>query len=213
MFGVGVLCANCLTELLYLPGEKVSIVAYLSSYEQETEVITPFKLAAVMSRNGIGHTPKKEKENGGDGIDFVSSNGEVRQDKQNALQNGNTPLAKGKADLQKDISASASLLRKEVQKRKTARLVQRLKGSYFFVRIAESGEMLWSKKGASKKSSDLDDLGSATNRTSKAAKDYSNINTVVDTGNFNANISGGVARNNVQCCSLDNGDVVVCLIT
>ncbi|KAL9671878.1 hypothetical protein QQ045_009451 [Rhodiola kirilowii] len=39
----------------------------------------------------------------------------------------------------------------------------------------------------------------------------SSLNAVIDRGNFNANVSGGAAREIVECSSLPNGDIVVLL--
>ena len=56
-------------------GEQVHILASLSAYKQDTEIITPFKVAAVMSKNGIGQSPKKQNGDLEDGSDFVTAQG------------------------------------------------------------------------------------------------------------------------------------------
>lgn len=175
------------------------------------EIITPFKVAALMSKNGIGQGDKKVNGLLGNGASAVSDNAEVHADGQDTEQNGVNP-SNGNSDTQKNFSAGESLLRMEDQKRKTETLLQKFKSSHFFVRISESNEMLWSKRGAHKTPSHAsvkDDQSSATNERS-VAKDMSRLNAIIDKGNFDANVSGGVARNTVQCHSLANGDVVVC---
>lgn len=191
-----------------VPGEQVRILACLSAYEQETEIITPFRVAAVMSKNGIRWSHKRENGDIGHGMDSMPGNAEVH-DIQEKDQNSENP-SKGKTDHEKDISAGESLLRKEDQKLKTETLLQRFNNSHFFVRIAESGEKLWSKKGASERSLESLDIDDAANGSSKTTKDSSCLSAIIDKGNFKANASGGVARDAVQCCALANGDVVVC---
>ncbi|XP_061990855.1 uncharacterized protein LOC133709209 isoform X1 [Rosa rugosa] len=193
------------------PGEQVHILALLSACKQDTEIITPFKLAAAMNKNGLKQSPTKQNGNVEDENDTLSRKGESSPDSQGTDQNGET-LSKEKTDPQKDVSASESLLRMEDHKRQTEILLQRFERSHFFVRIAESGESLWSKKGSSKKSSEsseMDGPEATENGTQKSA--VSQLNAIVDKGNFDPNVSGGVARNNVKCCSLSNGDIVVLL--
>ncbi|KAJ9187545.1 hypothetical protein P3X46_002988 [Hevea brasiliensis] len=192
------------------PGEQVHILACLSAYKQDTEIITPFKVAAVMSKNGIGQDPEKQNGNAKEGTSSVSGEGEVSTDGQVIDQNGNEP-SKKEIDLQKDISASESILRMEDHKRQTEMLLQRFRNSHFFVRIAESGEPLWSKKGASDpKSSELDDQNSSEN-DKKTANNMSQLGALIDRGDFDACVSGGAARNAVKCFSLSNGDIVLLL--
>lgn len=194
------------------PGEQIHVLACLSANEQDMEIITPFKVAALMSKNGIGQGEKKVNGLLGNGASAVSDNAEVHADGQDTEQNGVNPL-NGNSDTQKNFSAGESLLRMEDQKRKTETLLQKFKSSHFFVRISESNEMLWSKRGAHKTSSHAsvkDDQSSTANERS-VAKDMSRLNAIIDKGNFDANVSGGVARNTVQCHSLANGDVVVLL--
>ena len=121
-------------------------------------------------------------------------------------------LEKEKIDRAKDVSTSESFLTMEDQRRQTETLLRRFKNSHFFVRIAESDEPLWSKKGASQTasvSSEMDSQQSIANEIKNTAKNISNLNAVIDRGNFDANVSGGVARDTVKCCSLSNGDIVV----
>ncbi|KAM0965036.1 hypothetical protein ACFX2C_021001 [Malus domestica] len=190
------------------PGEQVHILACLSACKQDTEIITPFKLAAAMSKNGLRLSPKKQNGNVEDGNGTLLGKGDMSPDSQGADQNGET-LSKEKTGSQKDVSASESLLRMEDHKRQTEILLQRFESSHFFVRIADSSEALWAKKGTSKKSSesvDVDGQESTEDGTQKTA-----VNAIIDKGNFDPKVSGGVARNNVKCCSLSNGDIVVLL--
>ncbi|XP_065863064.1 uncharacterized protein [Euphorbia lathyris] len=188
------------------PGEKIHILACLSACKQDTEIITPFKVAAVMSKNSGGQSPEKHGANVKDGISWVSEVGEVGSD---GHQNGKDTLDQ-ETDPLKDISASESFLRMEEHKRQTEILLQRFKNSHFFVRIAESGEQLWSKKGASElKPFHIDGQTVDANRLKKTAS--SCLGALIDKGSFDANISGGVARDGINCCSLPNGDIVVLL--
>ncbi|XP_050374315.1 uncharacterized protein LOC126791863 [Argentina anserina] len=192
------------------PGEQVHILALLSACKQDTEIITPFKLAAAMSKNGLKQSPTKQNGNADGENDALSRKGEFSPDSQSTDQNGET-LSNEMADPQKDVSASESLLRMEDHKRQTEILLQRFERSHFFVRIAESGESLWSKKGSKKssESSEMDGPEATENGTQKRA--LSQLNAIVDKGKFDPNVSGGVARNDVKCCSLSNGDIVVLL--
>ncbi|XP_031284246.1 uncharacterized protein LOC116142970 [Pistacia vera] len=194
------------------PGEQVHVLACLSACKQDTEIITPFKVAAVMSRSR-GQSPEKKNGNYEDKMTSVAGDREVSPDRQVTDQNGENS-AEEKMDLKKDISASESLLRMEDHKRQTETLLQKFKDSHFFVRIAESGESLWSKKSYPEISSEFpetDGQKSGASGTKKATRNISRVSAVIDRGNFDANVSGGVARNSVKCCSLSNGDLVVLL--
>ncbi|XP_061975458.1 uncharacterized protein LOC133697110 isoform X2 [Populus nigra] len=192
------------------PGEQVHILACLSAYKQDTEIITPFKVAAVMSKNGIGQSPEKQNGNLKDGGSSVSALGEVSSDSQVIGLNGNG-ASKQKTDPQGDISASKSFLRMEDYKRQTEMLLQRFKNSHFFVRIAESGEPLWSRKSALDQEYSEMDSQNKPQRTKKTADNTFHLSALIDRGNFDANVSGGAARNGVSCCSLSNGDIVLLL--
>lgn len=183
----------------------------MSACKQDTEIITPFKVAAVMSKNGIGQSHEKQNGNVKDGRNLVSGEGELSSDGRLIDQNGNDP-SKQKTYPQDDISASESFLRMEDHKRQTEMLLQRFKNSYFFVRIAESGEPLWSRKTAPDPDFiEMDSQSAIANKTKKTANNMSRLNALIDRGNFDANVSGGAARNAVNCFSLSNGDVVVCV--
>lgn len=194
------------------PGEQVKILACLSAYKQDTEVITPFKLAAVMSKNGKGQSPQEQNGNMEDRTNSLSGDGQG-PDGQELDKNGER-LFKENIDPVKDVSDSESLLRMEDHKRQTEVLLQRFENSHFFVRFAESGESLWSKRSSPEKASEsleMNGQDSTANGTQKAAKSTTHLSAVIDRGNFDANFSGGVARNFLKCCSLSNGDIVVVL--
>ncbi|XP_059446287.1 uncharacterized protein LOC132177835 [Corylus avellana] len=194
------------------PGEQVHILACLSAYKQDTEIITPFKVAAVMSKNGIGQSPKKQNGNIEDGTNSVAGEGQS-PDGQDIDKNGEK-LSEEKIDPVENVSASESLLRMEDHRRQTETLLQRFENSHFFVRIADSGDSLWSKKSSHKKSSEsleMNGQDSTANGTQKTAQSIPHFNAVIDRGNFDANVSGGVARNCIKCCSLSNGDIAVLL--
>ncbi|KAJ6904000.1 hypothetical protein NC651_021226 [Populus alba x Populus x berolinensis] len=133
---------HSLDRSFVFPGEQVHILASLSAYKQDTEIITPFKVAAVMSKNGIGQSPKKQNADLEGRSDFVTAQGEVSCDSQVTGLNDNV-ASKQKTGPQKDICASESFLRMEDYKRQTEVLLERFKNSHFFVKIAELGEPLW----------------------------------------------------------------------
>ncbi|KAH1031261.1 hypothetical protein J1N35_043435 [Gossypium stocksii] len=195
------------------PGEQVHVLACLSACNQETEIITPFKVAAVMCKSGKRRGAQKQNGNMEGETNSVPEVGDASLNGAVMDQNREN-LEKDKIDPAKDVSASESFLRMEDHRRQTETLLKRFKNSHFFVRIAESGEPLWSKKGVSEKapeSSEMDSRQSIANETKNAAKNISRQNAVIDRGNFDANVSGGVARDSIKCCSLSSGDIVVLL--
>ncbi|XP_012573933.1 uncharacterized protein [Cicer arietinum] len=191
------------------PGEQVHIVACLSACKQDTEIITPFKVAALMSKNAIGHSPNKENGNIENRNNSVP--GEAQLSPSGQDQN-NENLPKAKTDHSANVSSGESLLRMEVHRRQTASLLEKFKSSHFFVRICESDEPLWSKHGSLEKSiSEVNGQRISTIEVKETAKHVPSISAVIDRANFDATISGGVARNSVKCCALPNGDIVVLL--
>lgn len=159
-----------------------------------------------------GQSPERKNGNNEDTMNSVVGYTEVSPDRQVTDQNG-VNSAEEKMDLQNDISASESLLKMEDHKRQTETLLQKFKDSHFFVRIAESGKSVWSKKSSPEISfefSGTDCQKFGAYRTKKAIKTTSHITAGIDRQNFDANACGGVARNLVKCCSLSNGDIVVC---
>ncbi|KAK4784689.1 hypothetical protein SAY86_019057 [Trapa natans] len=204
-----ILSLRSLDRCFVFPGEQVHVLACLSPYEQETEIITPFRVAAAMSKNGIMWSPKKENGDIGHGVNSMSGNAGLH-DMQKKGQNRDS-LSKGKTDHEKAVYSGESLLRKEDRKLKAQTLLQKFSNSHFFVRIAESGEKLWSKRGVSERSLESSDVDGAANGSIKTTKYNSCPSAIIDKGNFRANVSGGVARDAVQCCVLANGDIVVLL--
>lgn len=187
-------------------GEQVHILACLSPYTHETETITPFKVAAMMSRNGIEQIPQKENGNISDEPDHASSRVEVTLDGHDNDQNGVE-----KVDLKKDVFHGESLLRMENHKRQTESLLQSFRNSHFFVRIADSHKSLWSRRresGASAESSSA--VESSAGAETRATINKTSLSASVDRGGSDASASGGIARNSVECYALSNGDIVVC---
>ena len=100
-------------------------------------------------------------------------------------------MTKSQMDVYKHES---SIKIKDIELR-TQKLLQKFRNSHYFVRIAESNEPLWSKRHVSEPKT--------------ISGGHSSSSTFVDTGNSDGSVSG-VARNSVTCCSLRNGDIVVC---
>ncbi|XP_019423322.1 PREDICTED: uncharacterized protein LOC109332757 isoform X2 [Lupinus angustifolius] len=193
------------------PGEQVHILACLSACRQDTEIITPFKVAAVMNKIGIGHSPQKENGNVENRNNSVSEEWQLSISNQEPKENN---LAKTKTDRPANVSDGESLLRMEVQKRQTASLLQKFENSHFFVRISESDEPLWSKRGSSEKlsnSSETNGEKASIIGLKETEASLSSISAVIDRGNFDATVSGGAARNSIKSCALPNGDILVLL--
>ncbi|XP_047330387.1 uncharacterized protein LOC124933977 [Impatiens glandulifera] len=187
------------------PGEQVHILACLSTCKQDMEIITPFKVAAVMSKNGIGQGTKKENEDAGSESELVHDSEETSPSGQEVDQSGDN-VSKEQIDRQKNVSDGEMLLRREVQRRQTETLLQKIENSHFFVRIVDSDEPLWEKRETSK----TPVSGGTENRT--APKNIASINSIIERGSFDASVSGGLARSSRKCCSLSNGDIVVLLL-
>ncbi|KAK4715644.1 hypothetical protein R3W88_013982 [Solanum pinnatisectum] len=181
-----------LDRFFVIPGEQVHILACLSACKQDTEIITPFKVAAVM------------KQNGNTGITSGSVSPREAVDDSSVSENGNANI-----NPEKEVSTGENLLRLEDYKRQTESLVQRFNSSHFFARIAESDEPLWSKRKAMEEVSDM--IGADGSETVKTLKKKPSLSASTDKGNFDARTSGGVARNAVKCCALSNGDIVLLL--
>ncbi|THG03092.1 hypothetical protein TEA_000890 [Camellia sinensis var. sinensis] len=210
-----ILSFRSLDRFFVFPGEQVHVLACLSAYKQDTEIITPFKVAEVMSKNGIGKNTKKQNGNIGYETDTVSESVEVSPDSHDVDQNGENIL-KEKIGPQKDISAGESLLRMEDHKRQTQKLLQRFENSHFFVRISESDEPLWSKRSSSEQSLESSEMVAEmftadSAGTRKTSNSRGSLNAVIDRGSFDASVSGGLARDAVKCCSLSNGDIMAAL--
>lgn len=155
-----------------------------------------------MSRTGQRKVSDKQNGDMSDGAGTLSGDGEMSPDGQFATQNGDSP-GKESLNSQKDVSDGESILRMEDHKRLTEDLLSRFQKSHFFVRIAESGEPLWSKKSSMVADTKLDEQR-------KSRKRRPCVSAFVDRGDFDPNVAGGVARSKAKCCALPNGDIVVC---
>ncbi|XP_028804611.1 uncharacterized protein LOC114759576 [Neltuma alba] len=176
------------------PGEQIHILACLSACNQDSEIITPFKIAAVMIKNGIGHSSEGEHEYVEHGNNLISKEAEMSPSSQE--------------------TNCESLLRMEEHKRRTESLLQTFENSHFFMRIAESDEPLWSKRDVSEQISNSTETKSQKTSTigiKAAAIKKSSISTIIDRGKFDTTISSGMARNSTKCFALPNGDIVVLL--
>jgi len=194
------------------PGEQVHILACLSASKQDTQFISPFRIAAVMSKSGNSpqHPTKKSSpvsENG-------DSNGTTEEDSSpHGVEDNNmesVELSDNVSPATQDVLETESLLRLEDHKQQIENMLQKFKRSNFFVRIAESDEPLWSKKRvrATKTADDQPYLDSQGNNTASRSNAY---NTISDKGVFDGSTSGGVARDTARCYALHNGDIVVVL--
>ncbi|KAL0358033.1 UNVERIFIED_CONTAM: hypothetical protein Scaly_1489000 [Sesamum calycinum] len=206
-----ILSFRSLDRSFVFPGEQIRILACLSGYKQETEIITPFKVAAVMNKNG--KSPQKANGNVRGQTNSVSE--KVDASPSDADNQHNETVIKGKIDSHKVVSTGESLLRMEDHERQTQQLLQRFKNSHFFARIAESNEPLWSNRRALEacleSSATLEEqLTGDSSETATTTKNKNHINAVIDKGNFDARTSGGLARG-AECWSLSNGDIVVLL--
>lgn len=216
-----ILSFHPLDRSFIFPGEQLHILVCLSAPKQDTEIITPFRVAAVMSKNGILEQNSEQRaevmptdsDSVMESVDLNS--GHHTPAGENFEASGETTSSVDKIDIKKDISASETLLRMEDHKKQIETLLEKFKNSHFFVRIADSDEPLWSKKSVPECSLDSDAVGGNISksdiRTDKVSGKGSHINAVVDRGDFNGNASGGMARDSVRCCSLRNGDIVVLL--
>lgn len=191
----------------------------LSAPKQNTEVITPFRVAAVMCKNGIReqnleHQPEVMATVSTSSMGKVVSSGTDQAAViQNVEDSGETTSIRHNIDTNQDVSASETLLRMEDHKKQTESLLERFKNSHFFVRIAESDEPLWSRKCVAESSPNSEAVRGNFRSSAgfgKVSGGNSTLNAVVDVGDFDANASGGMGRSSVKCCSLHNGDIVVC---
>nr|DAD36845.1 TPA_asm: hypothetical protein HUJ06_007486 [Nelumbo nucifera] len=170
----------------------------------------------MMNKNGLQKT-KQQNASMETESSSITEGGEISPASQKVEHNSDTPLTTEKIDPSGDISASESLLRIESHRRRTQALLERFKHSHFFVRIAESDEPLWSRRsvsgGPSSESSEMarEKLTTINGGNRKFSRKGTQLNAVIDRGNFDASVSGGVARNTVKCCALSNGDIVVLL--
>ncbi|KAL8204295.1 hypothetical protein R6Q57_009918 [Mikania cordata] len=182
------------------PGEQVHILACLSSYKQDTEVITPFKVAEVMSKNGIGRNTTKQ--NG----EIIHGSPPVPEMALRTVAQDSDDNANGKTDPMKVVPTGESLLRMEDHRRQTEMLLQKFRNSHFFARIAEADEPLWSKRKT------LETFRESTEMLGGKLSKYDDKKVLsIDRENPDVSTSGGVARHGFKCSSLANGDIVVLL--
>ncbi|XP_008805504.2 uncharacterized protein LOC103718451 isoform X1 [Phoenix dactylifera] len=208
-----ILQLRLLDRSFIFPGEQIHILVCLSAAKQDTEIITPFRVAAVMSKNG------KSSQNGNQqtkivGIKSRDANGTHEETvHQNIKDNGETISTGNEMTPRRVISATKSLLRMEDHKQQTENLLERFRNSNFFVRIAQLDEPLWSKRNVAEQSSVNSEMAGERFQSIGGSLNMSTslLNAVVDKGNFGGNTSGGLARDTVKCYSLRNGDIVVLL--
>ncbi|CAA6656296.1 unnamed protein product [Spirodela intermedia] len=195
---------HSLDRQFVFPGEQLHILACLSVPKKDAEIITPFRVSEVMNKNG---SPKPTFES----IDSVErpTNAEIKlngdhqeADSKNVVENGETTGITDMVNTQLDVSATESFLQSEDHKQRTRLMLENFRNSHYFVRIAESDEPLWSKAR-------VPEVNDKEPR--KLPTGSGSFSAFVDRGNFDGNVSGGVARNSVTCCSLHNGDIVVLL--
>ncbi|XP_027914221.1 uncharacterized protein LOC114173804 isoform X2 [Vigna unguiculata] len=153
-----------------------------------------FKIAAAISENGTGHNPMKENGNTENINNTMSGEGELSTGDEQQLD---------------DVSDVENLLEKEGLKKQTSILLQKFENSHFFVRISESDDLLWSKTSSSENTSNANNEKGS--KITSEGSTLSSICAVIDKGNFDSNVSGGVARNSAKCGALPNGDIVVIL--
>lgn len=170
-----------------LQGEQVRLLVCLSEIKHNSGVITP-------SENVIGQRSPIQKGK-------VEGTNSVSQAKyaNDGEQNNQKGEARGKIDLQQDVS--------------TGQFLQRFKNSHFFARIVESNETLWSERSAEEAyiklmETSIDNLAGDSSENAQILKNNKSV--VIDRGGLHSPTSGGVARGAAKCCSLSNGDLVVC---
>ncbi|KAK8956492.1 hypothetical protein KSP39_PZI000911 [Platanthera zijinensis] len=115
-------------------------------------------------------------------------------------------------DPEQDTTITKYFLQKEGHKQKTEALLESFRRSNFFVRIADSDEPLWSKRSVVEAPSTKSEMacGKVHSDVGDSKEECHNIiSAVIDQGSFDCSASSGVARNNVRCCSLPSGDIVV----
>lgn len=165
-------------------GEQLYILVCLSAAKQDEEIINPFKFSAAMLKHY--NSSQKSKDQNESSVNL---------------------------DPEQDITVTKYLLQKEGHKQKTETLLESFRRSNFFVRIADSDEPLWSKRSAHALSTKPEMTRGKVHSDVGISKEEHHhfISAVIDQGSFDCSASSGVARNNVRCCSLPSGDIVVLL--
>ncbi|KAG9451003.1 hypothetical protein H6P81_010968 [Aristolochia fimbriata] len=205
------LSLRALDRSFIFPGEQLHILACLSASKQETEVITPFKVAAVMSKNGISDQNGRQQNKAPETIPKSS----LKVADSDTKENGRSELTQ-ENDKHQDMLDGESILRSESHKERTQTLLARFSNSHFFVRFADTDDEPQTKRNLSESSPSHSEVGREKSRTSSVGNKRfshrdSRFNTVIDRGSFDASAAGGMARNTVGCCALSNGDIVVLL--
>lgn len=196
---------------IFFPGEKMNILVCLSASKQESEIITPFRVAAALSRNGKS-SPKVPEPIETLNKTPVNLNGVVSSitedaSRQKVENNGQTVVTP-----EDDISSTETLLRMECHKQQTMSILESFRNSNFFVRITEADEQLWSKRNIpSSMNSEVVQRRSYSDGLSEKVPKSNAVSVLIDNGSFDGNASGGVARDTVKCYSLASGDIVVSL--
>ncbi|KAF7041344.1 hypothetical protein CFC21_051157 [Triticum aestivum] len=193
------------------PGEQVHILACLSASKQDMTCISPFRIAAVMSKSG--NSPRHPTNKSSSVSENGDANGTAGENSPHGVEDNMESVElndKVSSPSKQDILETESLLRMEDHKEQIETVLQKFKRSNFFVRIAESDEPLWSKKrvAATKTADEQLYSDSQGNNTVSRSTAY---NTISDKGVFDGSTSGGVARDTVRCYALQNGDIVVVL--
>ncbi|PKA52281.1 hypothetical protein AXF42_Ash010177 [Apostasia shenzhenica] len=196
-----ILQLRLLDRSFVFPGEQLHILVCLSAAKQEEEILTPFEVAAIMSRS-------ESSIQNGTHQNYVLGT----QDEEDDGLNGQVFLTGEKIDPEQHLTATKSLLQKEGHKQQIKTLLERFMLSNFFARIAESDEPLWSKRFLVEPSSINSDIveGKFHSNDETLRKECSSFfSAFIDQGSFVSSASGGVARDTAKCYSLSNGDIVV----
>ncbi|KAM0944118.1 hypothetical protein DsansV1_C12g0116101 [Dioscorea sansibarensis] len=211
---------HSLDRSFIFPGEQLHILVCLSESKQDSEIITPFRVAAVMTKNG------RSAQNGKHKMKILENKAYSENAKEDAngvheeatgqvVEKSSSTVSTNEDNPRPDISATESFLRMEDHKQRTETLLARFKNSNFFARIAGSDEPLWSKRSkleSSSLSSEISEGRSRSNDGGARKISRGNLhNAVIDRGGFDGATSGGVARDTVKCYSLSTGDIVVVL--
>lgn len=186
-------------------GEQVRLLICLSPNKRSSDTFRP-------SENVVGQRSLRENEKFVGGTNSVSYSQYASTDKQKD-KNGED---KENLHSQKNASTGESIPENDDQRKHTDQLLQRFKDSHFFARIAESNEPLWSERSAQEACFKLmetckEKLIGDSSDTSQSNKNPT-TSVVIDRGELHSPTSGGVARGAAKCCSLPNGEIVVCFI-
>lgn len=184
------------------PGERVSIVVYVSSHDPSMpEIITPFRVAAMM-----------EKVNQRQEEDIKSSTTSASHDSLEASGEGQKKDLVAK-ELHGKSAVGGMVLMTEEHKNRSAALLHMFQSSHFFTRISGTEEQVWKKgKISDQATEELDDgtISTSSSEQKRFTEIAEPVPIVIEGGDFDPRNAGGVARN-ARCYSFDNGDVAVVL--